>query len=186
MRNSKVQIMTEAAMMIALATVLAYVKLYELPFGGSITIEMVPLVLFSYRRGYKWGTLAAFTHSIIQCLVGFSNVLYCSTFLMQVGCILLDYVLAFTALGTASFFFKKIKNDTVRICLGTAIVGFIRFICSFLSGWIIWSAYTPEGMTSFYYSLTYNGSYMIPNIIVGVIVMGLLTRFAPKLLKPNK
>ncbi|MDO4500900.1 MAG: energy-coupled thiamine transporter ThiT [Erysipelotrichaceae bacterium] len=183
MKNSNVRIMLEGAMMIALATVLSYIKLYDLPFGGSITLEMLPLVIMSLRNGTKWGLFTALVHGILQMMMGFSNVLYCETLFAQILCILLDYIIAFTALGSASLFTKVSSNKVVANTFGTAMAGAIRFVCSFLSGWILWGQWAPEGMSAVYYSLVYNGSYMLPNIVIACVVIALLTYKAPKLLE---
>ena len=87
---TKTQLLVEGALMIALATILSYIKLFSLPYGGAITLEMIPLVLMAYRNGTKWGVFTAFVHSVLQLIIGFSNVMYCPTLLTQIGCILLD------------------------------------------------------------------------------------------------
>lgn len=99
--RSKTQVLVEGALMIALATVLSYIKLFSLPQGGAITLEMIPLVLMGLRNGTKWGCFTGFVHGLLQMMLGFENVLYCQTLAAQVGCILLDYLLAFTVLGLA-------------------------------------------------------------------------------------
>ena len=64
---SKTRTLVECALMIALATVLGFIPLYELPHGGSITlVSMLPVLLVSYRHGTRWGVFTAFVHSLIQ------------------------------------------------------------------------------------------------------------------------
>lgn len=184
--SSKTRLLVEGAMMIALATVLSYIKIVEMPFGGSITLEMIPLIVMAYRNGTKWGVLTAFTHSVLQMILGFSNVMYCPTLLSQAGCILLDYLLAFSALGLAAFFGKMVKNYMGSIVFGSVVVCVLRFICSFLSGWLLWGAYAPEGMSAPYYSLVYNGAYMLPDTIIVVVVMVILAKVNKKILSPQE
>lgn len=173
--------LVEGAMLIALATVLSYIKLFEMPFGGSITFEMLPLIIMGLRRGTKWGCLTGFVHGVLQMILGFANVMYCATLLSQIGCILLDYILAFTALGLAMVFAKPISNKKASFVVGAICVCILRFICSFLSGWLLWGSYAPEGMHPAYYSLVYNGAYMLPDTIIVAIVVGILAVTAPKL-----
>lgn len=180
-KNSKTIILVEGAMIIALATVLSYLKILDMPFGGSITLEMVPLVVFGLRRGPKWGCLTGFVHGLLQMILGFSNVLYCATLLSQIGCILLDYILAFSVLGIAAVFAKPISNKKVAYITGAVIVSALRFVCSFLSGWLLWGAYAPEGMSPAYYSLVYNGAYMLPDTIIVAVVVGILAFAVPKM-----
>lgn len=179
--TSKTRVLIEGALMIAVATILSYIKLFEMPFGGSITLEMLPLVLMGLRNGVKPGCFTGFVHGLLQMIIGFSNVMYCATLISQVGCILLDYLLAFMLLGTAGMFAKVSSNRSVGIAIGACIAGLLRFACSFLSGWLLWGSYAPEGMNAAYYSLVYNGAYMVPDIIILVIVILLIFKAAPKL-----
>lgn len=73
--SKKTFLLVEGALMIAMAFVLSYIKLYDMPMGGSITLEMIPLVIMGLRHGVKWGTFTAAVHGIIQLILGFSNVL---------------------------------------------------------------------------------------------------------------
>lgn len=184
MRSTKTKTLVECALMIALATILGYIPIFELPQGGSITAcSMMPLVVASFRHGPKWGLFTGFIFSLIQMLLGFENVLYCTTFGAMLLCILLDYVVAYTVMGLACVFGAPFKNTSVKTAVGTVVTGLLRYLCSFLSGILIWGGYAPEGMPVWLYSLTYNGSYMIPEIILtavaAVIVMKVLDRQRP-------
>ncbi|SHI10049.1 thiamine transporter [Sporobacter termitidis DSM 10068] len=170
MKRSRILTLAECAMMIALSTVLSLFPIFAMPQGGTVTLaSMVPLVLVSYRHGLKWGILTAFTHSLLQMLILF-NVPPAQTFWAFAGVVLLDYMLAFTVLGTAAFFGRPFKNRAVSAAVGAAAVAFLRFICSFLSGILIWGSYAPEGTPVWLYSLTYNGSYMLPELIITAVV----------------
>ena len=178
--NSKTRLPVEGALMIALATVLSYIKVFELPRGGSITLEMIPLVLMGLRNGTKWGCFTGFVHGVLQMMMGFENVLYCATLPAQIGCILLDYVLAFMALGLAELFARPFKNRTVGVAVGTFAAGFLRFMCSFLSGVLVWGNLS-DGLAAWTYSLTYNGSYMLPETLLTMVAAVLLCRVAPQI-----
>jgi thiamine transporter len=61
----------------------------------------------------------------------------------------------------------------------------LRFVCSFLSGVVLWDSYAPEGMNIWVYSLVYNGSYMLGNAAIAAVVLFLLCAAVdPKTLKP--
>lgn len=184
--SSKTQKLVEAAMLLALAMILSYIKVYELPQGGSITLEMLPIVVLALRQGTKMGCFGGFVFGLLQMILGFSNVLYCQTLIAMIGCILLDYLLAFTVLGLAPVFEKMTSNKIVGYVLGAVIVGLLRFVCSFLSGWLLWGSYAPEGMGAVVYSFTYNASYMIPNIIILAVVIAILAKTAPKIFAQQK
>jgi thiamine transporter len=106
-------------------------------------------------------------------------------------CVLLDYVLAFSALGLAYVFaasFQKSGKPAIRLAgyiVGAVGASALRFVCSFLSGVILWDSYAPEGMNVWVYSLVYNGSYMLGNAAIAAVVLFLLCAAVdPKTLKP--
>jgi len=183
---TKTRVMVECALMIALATILAYIPLLELPQGGSITLfSMLPIMVVGWRHGLKWGVFTGFVHGLIQMMLGFKNVMYCTTFSSMVGCILLDYILAFMALGMAALFAKPFKNYLAGIVVSSVCVGLLRYLCSFLSGILIWGGYAPEGTPVWIYSLTYNGSFMIPEIIITAIAAVVVAKLVlPRLPQP--
>ncbi|MCD8214102.1 MAG: energy-coupled thiamine transporter ThiT [Clostridiales bacterium] len=181
--NSKTRILTEGAVMIAMATILSYIKIFELPYGGSITLEMIPLIIMSCRHDTQWGLLTALVHGLLQMITGIQNVFYCPTLLSQLGCILLDYLLGFGVLGLAGAVSRALKGGVKGIITGCCFACVLRYACSFLSGVLLWAEYTPEGMSPAFYSAVYNGSYMLPDTIIVVIVWLLLYRLNPKLYK---
>ncbi len=199
---SKTRTLVECALMIALATVLGFIPLYELPHGGSITLlSMLPILAVSFRHGPKWGVLTAFVHSIIQLLLGLKNLSYCQSFGAIVGCILLDYILAFTLLGLAGSVGKPFKNRYVSVGVGSLVVCLGRYLCSFLSGYLVWKdyEYAFSWMTEFgwgqriasmgenalcwLYSAVYNATYMLPETVLTVIFAVILL---PRLLDGKK
>lgn len=185
--------------MVALGTVLSFIKPFDLPYGGSITLcSMLPIMFYGYRCGPKWGLAAGFVFSVLQLLFGLDDLKGISA-LMVVGSILLDYLLAFTVLGLAGMFRGKIRNNAAAFTLGCLVTGLLRYVCSFLSGWLLWAQFmTVTDMQDFianfvpglagasgtglaiFYSLVYNGSYMIPEIVLTCVVGFLLMQFAGK------
>ena len=90
MRKNLTRMLSESALLIAIATVLSMIK-FDLPFGGGVTVvSMLPLILASHRWGWKWGLTTAFVYSLIQLLLGLDNVGYATTFVMALGVIFLD------------------------------------------------------------------------------------------------
>lgn len=168
-KKQKNRRLTESALMLALATILAEVAVFELPFGGSVTLfSQVPVILISYRYGVKWGLTTGLALSIIQLIFGIQNFSYVSgisAFMILAFC---DYIIAFSALGLGGMFKYKIKNDVLAISFGGVVVSVIRFICHFISGATIWKDYA-EGAPVLEYSFNYNASYMVPELIITVI-----------------
>lgn len=190
MKNKKSQTLVplvEGAVMVALAFVLDLIPIPHWPQGGSISLTMIPIAYYSLRRGPRWGLLAGLVNAAVQ-LIGGWDPPPANTLLAFVGCMLLDYLIAYAVIGLAGCFsgISK-KRPIVGYTVGTFVVCMVRFACSVLSGALIWDAYTPEGMSPFWYSLTYNGSYMIPNaLLTTFIVAALCLALDPKTLRPMK
>ena len=101
---SKTRVLVECALMVAIGTVLANIKIFTMPNGGSVTLlSMLPFVLVSFRHGVKWGLFTGLVNGCLQMLLGFWAP-PTPTFIYFLGEILLDYLVAFMALGTAEFF----------------------------------------------------------------------------------
>ena len=174
MSKNKTKILVEGAVMVALATVLSYVRVYRLPWGGSITLlSMLPIVLFSIRRGLGAGLTVSFVFSLVQFTQGIVDGLFGwgLTPGMLIACILLDYIVAFTVLGLAGIFRKKGLAGWID---GITLAIVLRFACHFLSGVIIWKSFGElwNGFSTdntFLYSFLYNGSYMLPELIFTLI-----------------
>ena len=192
--KQKILCITEGAIIIALSVVLEMLChwLNEvtgiealLPFGGTITVSMLPVVYYSYRHGIGWGLGVGFTYSVL--MLGHMDYLP-KDFGSLVLCLLLDYFLAFTVLGIADIFAKPFgKKRLAGYCVGAVAVCVIRFALSFLSGVILWGSYAPEGMNVWVYSLIYNGSYMLPNtILTAMLVVIICASLDPKTLRPMK
>lgn len=177
---SKTRVLVECALMIAIGTVLSNIRIFTMPNGGSVTLlSMLPFVLVSFRHGVKWGLFTGFVNGCLQMLLGFWAP-PTPTFLYFLGEMLLDYVLAFMALGLAELFARPFQNRMAGVAIGTAAAGFLRFLCSFFSGVLIWGNLS-EGWAAWSYSLIYNGSYMLPETVLTVIAAVLLVRAAPQI-----
>ncbi|MBR2460208.1 MAG: energy-coupled thiamine transporter ThiT [Clostridia bacterium] len=185
----------ECGMMIALSFVLDYLSkaisgLFPNPWvaGGGITLAMVPIVYIAFRRGNLWGIGSGLVYSGLQIATGF-YLPPAGTVVSIILCVLLDYVVAFTVLGFSKFFADMIKsNKNAGYAFGSFVVCMLRFLCSFLSGVILWGEYgTNWGIENIWvYSFCYNISYMLPNaIITAVIIVSLCRAIDPVTLKRN-
>ena len=179
MKNrSPVRGLCEGAIMVAIAQVLSYVKLWEMPWGGSIVLSMVPLILFSVRWGLGSGLLASFAFGVLQFM-------FDGGFAIGWQSIIGDYLLAFTVLGLAGL----MKGKKLGVFWGTLIGGFARFLVHYVVGATVWAEYMPEeffGMTMtspWIYSLLYNLAYMLPNIVITLVIFALLYKPMGKYLR---
>ena len=170
MKNSKTRTLCEAAMLIALAQILSYIKLYEFPNGGSVDFAMVPIILFAVRHGCGWGAGAGFVYGFLQYFAGNGIAIDWTT-------IICDYFLAYTLLGFGAGLLPRRKGS---VYLGTVIGGGLRFLAHYIIGAVVWGKWMPEsffGMTMtspWFYSLLYNGSYMLLDILICLVIFALL------------
>lgn len=145
---------------IALATITSMMEIYSFPFGGSVTLFSMFFICFvGYLYGPKVGICTGVAHGILQLLI--KPYIY---FPLQV---LVDYALAFGALGLSGFFWKS-KNGLVKgYILG--ILG--RYFFAVLSGWLFFGEYAWEGWNPLPYSLVYNGCYIFTEAAVTVLLL---------------
>ena len=172
--------LTESAVFIALGTILSILKI-DLPFGGGVTIAcMLPLVLISHRWGWKWGLLTAFVFGVIQMFLGLDNVGYAANFIMAVGIIFLDYIIAYTVIGFSGAFDGLFGKTRKSMAAGIAVTFALRFCCHLRTGVWIWGEWMPETfmnmtMTSpWLYSFLYNGWYMLAELVVTELIAMLI------------
>ena len=172
MKNTKK--LTEIAVATALAVVCSFIKVLEMPQGGSVALTMIPLLFIAQRRGIVAGCVSGGIYGILSVLL--AGVVY------HPASILLDYILAFGILGIAGLF----KKNLCGIVCGsiTAVAG--RFISSLVSGAVLFAEYAPAGQNPWVYSLVYQATYMVPELIISVLVLGLIYIKAPSLFKATK
>lgn len=166
----QIRALCEGALMVALAFVLSFVKLYELPNGGSLTPAMFPILLFALRWGTGSGLMAGFVFGLLQ-------LIFDGAYAWGWQSMLLDYLLAFAPLGLAGLFRGKawgIFPGTVVGCLG-------RYLVHHISGITIYRIIEPTAVPGLgtydnphLYSLVYNGSYMIPNMVLALLIAAVL------------
>ena len=179
-RIQRVRTLCECAIMLALSVVLSYIKFFQLPFDGSITLfSMLPVCLIAIKYGWKWGLGTAFCFSWFQILQG-GVFGWGLTPFMLVASLLLDYILAYTVLGFAGMLRKKGYWGMLG---GIALVCTLRFLVHFVSGIVLWAnleqfvAFGKEWINRpVLYSICYNGVYMLPETVLTVAVAAILLK----------
>lgn len=177
-----VKMMSFGAVCMALSIVLSLIRLYRMPLGGSITpASMLPLIVFAYVYGAGPGIALGALHGILQFILDGGEFSFAG-FLPN----LLDYPLGFACLGLAGLFGMAKKandNNTLSLILGTVVGVFGRFFCSFLSGWIFYGQYAPEGWNPLVYSAAYNAAYTGVECVICIILVVLIGNRLIKMMK---
>lgn len=154
--------LTFCAVAMALALVTSFIKVASLPMGGSITLfSMFFMCFIGYLYGPKIGIMTGVAYGILQLII--------EPYIYAPLQVLLDYPLAFGALGLSGFFSKKKFGLTTGVIVG--ILG--RYICHVISGYVFFASYAPEDMNPMIYTLGYNATYIVPELIATVIVVSL-------------
>lgn len=160
--SSAVKKLVFSAMGIALAMVTSYIKVWEMPMGGSVTLlSMFFICLIGYWFGTRYGVLAGAAFGILQFII--------DPYMLSLPQVLLDYPLAFGALGLSGLVRKRKYGLQIGYVIGVAG----RFIMSTLSGVVFFAAYAPEGMNPWVYSSLYQGSYLGAEGIITLAILSL-------------
>ena len=151
-----------SALGIALALVTSYIKLWEMPMGGSVTLlSMLFVCLIGYWFGLKYGLITGIAFGLLQFII--------DPYMLSIPQVILDYPLAFGALGLSGLF----CNKKFGLQIGYVIGVFGRFVCSTLSGVIFFADYAPEGMNPWVYSIAYQGSYIGAELVLTLIIISI-------------
>ncbi len=165
-------------MAVALSTVLSMIKLYAMPQGGAVTAaSMLPIIFCALAFGPVWGVGIGAVYGLVQFII--------EPYVVSWAQVILDYPLAFALLGLAGLFAasgqQRIQERNIlyrlsmvpmwRMIIGI-IIGIIgRLAASFTSGIVFYGMYAPEGQSAAVYSLVYNGTYLIPETVIILIVL---------------
>lgn len=177
MKNKHLYKICECAVLIALSLALMPIEIPGPAFGGDIDLVMIPLFILAYRNGALYGVISGAAFGFLKCLIG-------GGIGWGLPSVLLDYVLAYSAVGMAGLF----KDKSWAIELSTFIGCASRFIIHFISGITLYMITAPTevaGVTfanPVIYSIVYNALYMLPNTVIAIIIMSLL-RYPLKKLK---
>lgn len=168
-----VRALCEGAIMLAVAIVLnrlSKVVFANMPNGGSVTLAMFPILFYAHRWGLRQGLLIGFAYGLLDMLLD-------GGYAWGWQSILLDYLVAYTALGVGGIFKGKSWGIFPGITLGCAA----RFLVHHISGITLYRILEPTAIEGFgvfsnphVYSLVYNGIYMIPNTVIALVLAGIL------------
>lgn len=154
-----------SAVALALGFVTSYVKIIDMPWGGSVTLcSMLFVTLIGYWYGPKIGLTAGFAYGILQFLQGGGS------YILSPMQVCMDYILAFAALGLSGFFSQK-KNGLIK---GYLFAVFIRGLFHTVGGYLYWMDYMPESFPksfAFLYPFAYNYAYLLIECFITVVIL---------------
>ncbi len=161
MSRYSLRTIAEVGVSLGLAVVFQYIRVFEMPQGGSVSLEMLPLLYLSIMRGAGVGILAGGLYGVVQLLL--------KPYVIHPVQFVFDYPLAFGLLGLAGFW-------QTRPLLGTTLGVTGRFVAHVISGVIFFASYAPKGTNVWVYSLGYNASYMAPEWLITMVAVALLSK----------
>ena len=156
--------LTFCSMCLALAAVTSMIKVYESPFGGSVTLcSMLFAMLPAWFYGASTGFLCGLVYGLIQFLLG--------PYFLTLPQFLFDYIFAFMIMGAAGFFYRS-KNSLligyIAAALGRYVMATIAGLIWYSLGSVIWEGWSPLP-----YSLAYNIIYIGPEMLLTIIVISI-------------
>lgn len=171
-----VRLCAELAVAIALAAVLDLISkslpLPRLPYGGSISLRALPILVIALRHGPRAGIAAGGAYGVVDFLIH-------PVFVHPIQ-LLLDYPVALGALGAAGFLWQaKVPLTRMRLFAGIVLASLLRLAAHFVAGVVFFAQFAPPGQPPWIYSLVYNSSYLIPEAILLILLMQLILRRMP-------
>ena len=161
-----IRMLCEGAVLIAIALILGQLRLYEFPNGGSISLEMLPMFIFITRWGFRDGLIGCFAFGVLQIFVeGAISWGWVS--------MILDFIVAFGVMGLGGLFRGKIWPASI-------VAAAARFVVHFISGITVYRIAVPTELFNltftdpWMYSLAYNGSYIVIDLALCLIVIAAL------------
>ncbi len=162
----------EIAVAVALAAVLGQVRLFVMPQGGSVSLELLPLVFVAVRRGVVPGLTAGLLYGVLQ--LGLPG-----AYVLHPAQALLDYPLAFMAVALAGLVRVGAvagRSGALRLLAAVAVAGAGRLVFHFLSGLVFFAEYAPHWEAPWLYALTYNLLYLVPEVVLSALLLWPLLR----------
>jgi len=171
---SKTKVIAEISIFAALSSALYTLTLpfLTLPYGGSVTAgSMVPIIWLSFRRGVRVGIFGGIIFGLVALPIDVMRLPF-SPIVHPVQ-MLLDYPIAFGAIGLAGLFKPSSPDGVLRPLVGVAIATLGRFLSHFLAGIFFWTTFGVDGII---YSAVYNGSFLTGEFIIAIAIMYILVK----------
>ena len=168
--HSKIAVMVEGALCIALGEVLSKFNLFVMPQGSSVDIGLMPLILFAWLRGLKWGCGAGALAGLVKILLG--------GYILNPLQAILDYPLAYACTGLSALLPQPRPGKIV----GTFLAALGQITCHVVSGAVFFGQYAPEGQNPWVYSIAYNAPVIAMKYAISFAAACILWRALPRTL----
>ena len=172
---TRIQKNAEIGVFIALAVVLGTLtRFVQLPFGGSINLSLLPLIVLALRRGVQVGAISGALYGVVDFVL--------NPYIYHPAQVLLDYPIAFACMGALSGLGARFNNSRAHYWaagLAVGVGGFGRLFFHWLSGVLFFASYAPPGEPVWLYSLYYNSSYVIPETVLCILLSYIFLRCLP-------
>ncbi|SQE79177.1 thiamine transporter [Streptococcus pyogenes] len=183
--NTNVKYLIEAAIFAALAMALSFIP----DFAGwfSPSYGAIALVIFSLRRGLKYGMLAGLILGLLHFVLG-------KVYYLSISQVFIEYILAFTSMGLAGSFsdslIKTLRRQQIFFAVFLAIMASllaitVRYLWHFLAGIIFWGSYAPKGMSAVWYSFSVNGTAGVLTFLITCLALMIALPIHPQLFDPK-
>lgn len=188
-KKMDLRVWIEGTVVAALAMALSFIPIQTANSAFDLSLGLVPLVLYSYRRGAVAGMTSGFVWGVLSIVIGSAMKNFVS-----VPQIIFEYPFAFAFGGLGGVFATKIQRALQKqqnnqalsyVILGGLVAVVARWFWHYWAGVFVWGMYAPEGMSPYWYSLIFNGGSAIANTVYVGVVLGILVKVAPQLFIPK-
>lgn len=176
MHVSRVRTIVEIGLTIALSAVLGLFVIARLPQGGSFSLEMLPIFVLALLRGPRAGVIAGSLYGVVDYVL--------EPFYVHPVQVLLDYPIAFGAVGLAGIFalrWQRLASEGrtgaavwTAILPGVALGAAARYVAHVVSGLVFFASYAPQNQSALVYSAAYNSFVLVSALLCAAVAMSVL------------
>lgn len=156
--------LAESAILVAMAVVieLIFSLMPSFPYGGRVTLTLLPLIILAYRNGIIYGTLGGIVYGLVNFLI--------DGYTFHWGSIFFDYLIAFGVVGVAGIFRNALRGNLTEFIVGIIVVFLLRYLSHSISGVLFFAEYAGDNNVWLYSFILYNLPYCAASCALCVVV----------------
>ena len=175
MKNNRMRIFIEGAMMIAVAQILSLIPT-GIGSSFSVSIGSIPIILFALRHGWQKGLVVGLSYGLFKIAIG-------DVYWLHFAQGMIEYTIPYTCLGLAGLFSEPLKrqlsfkgeNSANKYIVSASFLAITaRYFWHFLAGVLYWGEFAPEGWSPFIFSLVFNGASGLATAVASILILVLL------------